>query len=153
MDFEPRKFACEVLSESIKYRRERRWLVFSWASSILIGLIGGIFALANSTGVDLSIFQRIMLSVAATTVTLCAVLWIRRGAIFQVAEQAALDELYTDFGMPRLKHSPATTIGARSTLCILLLGALATIWLQPGQPPADKQPPAAAATPKPSSPR
>jgi hypothetical protein len=134
MDFETKKFACEALATNIRYRRERRWLVFSWSSSILIALIGGVFVLANSTGVDLSLFQRVMLSVAATTITVCASLWIRRGANYQVAEQEILNQYYVDFGMPPFKHAPAITIGTRFTLAILLLGALATIWFtHPGK--------------------
>ena len=154
MDFETKKFACEALAANIKYRRERRWLVFSWSSSILIALIGGIFALANSTGIDLSLFQRAMLSVAATTVTVCAMLWIRRGAIFQVAEAETLNKFYVDFGMPPLKHSPAITIGTRFTLGVLLLGALATIWFtHPGQSPANAHRPTAVVAPASPSPR
>ena len=135
-----KRFACEVLAANIKYRRDRRWQVFSWASGILIAIIGGVFALSNSTGVDLSVFQRVMLSVATATVTLCAVLWIRRGASRQVEENRLLNQYYSDLGIPPLKHAPAMTIGARFTLGILLLGALATIWFtHPGkkavQPP------------------
>ena len=141
-----KRFACEVLAANIKYRRDRRWQVFSWSSGILIALIGGVFALANSTGVELDVFQRVMLSVAGTTVTLCSVLWIRRGAAYQVDEQRVLNQYYADLGMPPLKHAPAITIGARSTLVILLMGALATIWFtHPDK--KSVQPPCTAAAP------
>ncbi len=40
------KYARSILAEEIKFRRDRRQQIFSWASSLLVAIIGGVTALA-----------------------------------------------------------------------------------------------------------
>jgi hypothetical protein len=43
------KYVRGLLADEIRYRRDRQWNIFSWSSSLLLGLIGGIVALAGAS--------------------------------------------------------------------------------------------------------
>jgi hypothetical protein len=36
-----------VLQKELEYRRKKQWDIFSWCSTVLLAMIGGIFALAT----------------------------------------------------------------------------------------------------------
>jgi hypothetical protein len=57
------KFVRDLLANEIAYRRERREQIFTWASTVLIAIIGGTIAL-TSQGHALGLWQRVYLSLA-----------------------------------------------------------------------------------------
>lgn len=46
-DFERFKFIIGTLREEVMYRREQQWKVFNWVTTLLLGIIAGIIALAG----------------------------------------------------------------------------------------------------------
>jgi Calcineurin-like phosphoesterase len=70
-------FVRQVLLYEIKYRREKRWKVFSWTSGILLAAIGGVIALTIRSGFsNLSAVQRYSLAFALFVLTIYAALWL-----------------------------------------------------------------------------
>ena len=44
------KFAREAIANELQYLREKEWRMFSWASSIQLGIIGGVITIAGIRG-------------------------------------------------------------------------------------------------------
>ena len=63
------KFAREAIADEVKYRRDRRSSIFSWASSLLVGVSGGVVALTYSAGKQLGYWQQSILTVAVFVLT------------------------------------------------------------------------------------
>lgn len=65
---------ARVSQESeVKYRTEKRWKIFSWASSLLMGSIAGSVAL---TKVELGCNERLLLCIAVIALTAYTILWL-----------------------------------------------------------------------------
>src|ERR1041384_3337493 len=47
LPFDEKKFAYEILRKEVEFRRDKSWTLFSWASTILLGVIGGLVAIAS----------------------------------------------------------------------------------------------------------
>ena len=59
--------------KEVEYRSEKRWKIFSWSSSMLIGSIAGAVAVNN---IDLGCPERILLCVAVLTLATYTVCWL-----------------------------------------------------------------------------
>ena len=46
----------KCLRKEIEYRRDKAWKIFSWASTILLGTIGGLVAIYNPTQLRMNYF-------------------------------------------------------------------------------------------------
>ena len=60
-------------ASEVGYRTEKRWKIFSWASSLLFGSIAGSVAL---TKVQLGCSERILLCVAVLVLSAYTILWL-----------------------------------------------------------------------------
>jgi FtsH-binding integral membrane protein len=75
-DAEHAKYARGILAEETKFRRDRRQQIFSWASSLLVAIIGGSTALASTKALPLTPMQKYGLYAAIAIVGLYSVIWI-----------------------------------------------------------------------------
>jgi len=83
--------AREAQEKAVVYRTEKRWKIFSWASSMLIGSIAGAVAVNK---VDLPCEARILLCVAVIALTSYTVLWLdfnRRSLFSALANLQAIE--------------------------------------------------------------
>jgi hypothetical protein len=138
-DFEKYKYIRDKLVEEAKYRRDRQWNVFSWVSTLLVGIIGGVIAL-NGNDFIFSIYHKIAISVAAVGLAAVAYVRMRHDAhvalaytkvIFKLDEQQKLK--FTD-----RKHKK-WHLGNIGFTVLLMLAALFAIW-SPTPEVAPKQP-------------
>jgi hypothetical protein len=81
--FDEESAVIETLRKEIDYRRGKTWKIFSWASTILFAITGGILALAarGSTNPNFLLNERyykLLLLGAISVLTAYACLWINR---------------------------------------------------------------------------
>ncbi|HEX8161299.1 MAG TPA: hypothetical protein VF538_05475 [Pyrinomonadaceae bacterium] len=142
LNFEQRKFAYEVLTKEIEYRRDKIWKIFSWVSTILIGTIGGLVAVATKSdnrGPDVLPCwpHRILLLSAIGILTIYSILWITRN---QRAQKAVSQEMESygvvrNIGEEGVKKYPIPTFGSRGTIVLLALAVSLSILLIPSTCP------------------
>lgn len=78
-NFEQQKFAHEMLKKEIEYRREKAWKIFSWVSTILLGVIGGVVAIASKKSEwYLEWFHAILLMLAVIVLSIYSCLWLQQ---------------------------------------------------------------------------
>ena len=70
------QYARGVLAEEVKFRRDRRQQILSWASSLLVGIIGGSTALASAKQHQLAAMQFVGLYAAIIIVGIFSAGWI-----------------------------------------------------------------------------
>lgn len=72
------KFVRDTMLAEIGYRRDKMWKLFSWVSTILTGIIGGVIALKTRPGTpfNLGIGYRIALTLAVAGLVLHAATWL-----------------------------------------------------------------------------
>jgi hypothetical protein len=73
-EFEKLQLARDQLSKEIQYRRDREWQIFSWASSVLIAIIGGSVALRGA-GHGISYEHKVWLAGGVAALTFWACIW------------------------------------------------------------------------------
>jgi ABC-type branched-subunit amino acid transport system permease subunit len=97
-DFERYKFTRTRLREEIMYRRESQWKVFTWASNLLVAIIGGVIALSGK-GFSFSRLHLGLLIFAIIVLAVGACLRIRHDAKVSVFNSNAAFELDKEFGL------------------------------------------------------
>src|SRR5215210_1033566 len=72
------KFVRDTMLAEIEYRRDKMWKLFSWVSTILTGIIGGVIALKTRPNMpfNLGIGYRIALTIAVAGLVLHAYTWL-----------------------------------------------------------------------------
>lgn len=73
---EPTGDLYDFLKTEMVHRRTRRQAVFSWVSSLLVGIIGGTVALTYTKGVALSDSQKFILTAVIAILSIFSCLWI-----------------------------------------------------------------------------
>lgn len=125
------KFRRSILQDEIKYRRDRRSGIFTWASSILMAVTGGVIAIQLNSGRVLEGSQKIILSGAVLVLALYAGLWWdkqrRRGQVLR-KEQVKID-LGLQLFVPEYEGSLLNKVGGLVAIILLALTALAAIWI------------------------
>jgi hypothetical protein len=120
-----------VLQQEVDYRRARRSAIFTWASSLLVAITGGVVALQVQGDQPLQPSQKVVLSVASIILGGYAALWWddhrRQGKFARGKVKAIEAELGIQFDqMPSLRSD---LIGGLLAILLLTVTALVTIWL------------------------
>ena len=71
-------FVRNTMLAELAYRRDKMWKLFSWVSTILTGIVGGVIALKTRSGtpVNLGVGYRIALTIAVAGLVLHACFWL-----------------------------------------------------------------------------
>jgi hypothetical protein len=70
------KFAYQLQQKEMDYRREKRWRIFSWVSSLLVGSIAGAVAItADSTKTLPTYPHKTFMIAAVLALAIYAILW------------------------------------------------------------------------------
>jgi len=77
-DSDKAKFVRDTMLAEIEYRRDKMWKLFSWVSTILTGITGGVIALKArpDTSFNLGVGYRIALTIAVAGLVLHACTWL-----------------------------------------------------------------------------
>jgi hypothetical protein len=132
-EFERTKFTRELLSKEIQYRRERILQVFSWASSILISIIGGVIALAGTNkAFIINTPHKVLLSIAVVILVGWSYGWINTHSKTEQNLREDADKIDRLFLKDiRLYAEPIPFVNLRGpALAVILIGlaAIATIY-------------------------
>ena len=124
------QFARDAISKEVHYLREKEWRLFSWASSIQLGTIGGVIALAGIHGFVLPPLHRLLLAAASLILALYAFLWIKE---LLKREEQTLDILGKYDGELSIESAgwsiKTPQIGYTWTILLLEIAVLLTVLL------------------------
>jgi hypothetical protein len=105
--FDYLKLRREVLAKEIDYRREKRWRIFSWTSSILLAALGGVLALTGKGFHFPLLPHRALSAAAALFVSLYAFLWITMNRKEEKSLRVIMEKYDDDLGIgPVEKDQP-----------------------------------------------
>jgi len=136
-EFERTKFTRELLSKEIQYRRERMLQIFSWASSTLIAIIGGIIALSGTSRVFvINKPHKWLLFGAVLILVFWSCLWIDSHSTREEELRRDADNIDKDFLKNiRLYAEPISFIFFRGpTIAVILIGVAAGLVIYYVQP-------------------
>lgn len=128
--FDELKFARDAIAHEIQYLREKEWRVFSWASSIQIGMIGGVITVAGMQGFLFPLSHRLLLSAASLILTVYSFVWIRQSLKREEHTLTVLNKYDADLAIESIDWSIKTPqIGYLLTILMVGAAVLLTIWL------------------------
>jgi hypothetical protein len=113
----------QVLQNDLEYRRKKQWDIFTWSSTVLLSIVGGMFVLERQGGTLTRPWEKLVVSLAALTVASFAQLWIR---YHWKHELGLCDVLGKHIGFSIMLKKPL--IGYPHTLGALTMAALLAIW-------------------------
>lgn len=118
----------DAIANELQYLREKEWRVFSWASSIQLGIIGGGITVAGMHGFPLPLPHRLLLGTASLILTLYSFVWIRQCLKREENTLNILNKYDADLLIESTRWSIKTF---EYLLTILMIGTavLLTIWL------------------------
>jgi hypothetical protein len=131
-EFEEFKFARELLSKEIQFRRERQWQVFTWTSSILVGIIVGVIAInGTDKGFVITTYHKWLLCFAVCIIAICACYWLAEHTYKERRLRAKANQYDKELGLDIELHSGKGHYFRGYILAIVLMAiaALATILL------------------------
>lgn len=132
------KLKRQFLEDELNYRRTRRWNIFSWASGLLLGGIGGLFAITRLGGPPpqtcVLIKPNFVLSAAIVIFSIYSSFWLRYHYKREQSVKEALDKIYKtlELELPEPSEdwllkalSPLSAAFRSDAVLVLLLGAVA----------------------------
>lgn len=124
------KFARDVIANELQYLREKEWRVFSWASSIQLGMIGGVITVAGMHGFLFPLSHRLLLGTASFILTLYSFVWVRQSLKREENTLDVLSKYDADLVIESAGWSIKTPqIGYLWTILMIGAAVLLTIWL------------------------
>jgi 4-hydroxybenzoate polyprenyltransferase len=133
-DFNKQRFAYEMLRKEIEFRRDKAWRIFSWASTILLGVIGGVVAIASKSELFLPwLPHRTLLLAAIIVLAVYSCLWIQSNLDIEDSVSVKIKSREIDLGLregsERDKKRPR--FGYIPTLVLLTIGAILALIFVP----------------------
>ena len=132
------KLQRQFLEDELNYRRTHRWNIFSWASGLLLGGIGGLFAITRLGGPPPQtcalIKPKFVLIGAIVIFSIYSSFWLGHHYKREQCAKKNLDEIYKTLKLkptepskdwPLKELSPLSAALASDALLVLLLGAVA----------------------------
>ena len=120
------------LEKELSHRLEKLWRVFSWTSSILVGIIGSIVVLTRSQEKTLKLSDRILISIVIVILVIYAFQWLKENLKFEGVIRKQLETLFNDT-LNYNKISEIRPLDAKYgfTHVVLLLGstAILAVWI------------------------
>ncbi|MBL6448262.1 hypothetical protein JMN32_18250 [Fulvivirga sp. 29W222] len=127
------KFTYEALRKEIEFRREKAWRIFSWVSTILLSVMGGIIAIKSSSSWNLTCFHAALLTGAILVLSNFSHLWIHRNLEIEDNALNKIEPLEVFFKIrePNEKDAKRPMFGYHATIILLTIATLITIWVVP----------------------
>jgi hypothetical protein len=133
MSFEQQKFAYEALSKEVDFRREKTWKIFSWVSTILLSITGGLLAITLKQDKGLPWWpHRALLIFSILALTLYAFLWINKNNQVRDDKYEKMKLYEIEFGIRNEGDVDRTVrIGYRVTISLLAIAAILSVVFLP----------------------
>lgn len=121
------------LEEQLNQRLEKLWRIFSWTSSILIAISGGVIVLLRKKDkIELVLIDRILISIVVIALAIYSLIWIHKNLNIEKEIRIQLEKIYeeelnyTDY---KKLNPTKTKFGYRTVICLLGITSLVAIWL------------------------
>jgi len=133
LDDKLRVLARQAVLEEITFRMTKLWWIFSWTSTVLIAITGGVIALRTG-GQSLELAHQVLIAASAVVIGLYAVIWLRQNLRLEALARNALaahDEalgihsynMKIGGGLPR--PDIGIVVGYKITVILLTIAAVA----------------------------
>jgi hypothetical protein len=121
---ESRESTIDLAYKELDYRRKKQWDIFSWCSTLLVAITGGVIALETAQqAYPLHRSQRAIISLAVAVLVAYAVLWIGHNwSMEKLARRCFSNETKEEIWGSKHK-----AVGYRWAL-VLEVAALLAIW-------------------------
>lgn len=114
-----------VLYKELEYRRRRQWEIFSWCSTLLVAITGGLIVLQTRPQASpFHLGQKISISLAVLVLVAYAVFWIGHNDHLEQSIKNSFDQNFKEQICPH-KYPAA---GSRVAIVILGIAALWAMW-------------------------
>jgi len=115
----------ELLRQELEFRRSKQWDIFSWCSTLLVAIAGGVIALEKQQTSLLHPAQRVVVSLAVATLASYGFIWHKH----HEAREDEIRRLITQETMCKIWKPRKKVPGARAAVVVLGIAALAAIWV------------------------
>jgi hypothetical protein len=123
----------QTLETQLNQRLEKLWRVFTWCSSILITITGGVILAARTKEKSLLRFPQdpIIISSIIVILTIYSWLWIQENLKIEKNIRDLLDKMFEELNYPQLKtlRPDKARFGYKHVILLLGLLALAATWV------------------------
>jgi hypothetical protein len=89
LDDKLRVLARQAVLEEINFRMTKLWWIFSWTSTVLVAITGGVLALRREDGC-LELEQHALVATSAVVIGSYAIIWLRQNLRLEVLSRDAL---------------------------------------------------------------
>lgn len=114
-----------ILQKDLEYRHKRQWDIFSWCSTLLVAITGGVIALETTQSPHpLTLPTQLIISLAVVVLAGYAVHWIHYDAKCQTV---TVDLLNKEVNLEQTVRKHAG-LGYRGAIVLLALAAILAIW-------------------------
>jgi hypothetical protein len=132
-ELERKKFAYEIYRKEVEYRRDKAWKIFSWASTIFIGITGGLIALYSKQVMGdgrpentlLPFESKLLLTGALLVLATYSCLWVHRNTSCRRKVAEKMDNLK----LVEKAEGSKIVFGYKFTLILLAVFACFSVWL------------------------
>jgi hypothetical protein len=131
VDSDKTKLIIDFVLKELDYRREKQWKIFSWASTLLTAIVGGVVALKTHSPRPFTypILYRGALSLTVLALTLYACGWITHFLLLEIQARDALEEYTKDADIKFVKPNQVPFFNYLYAICLLSIAALLVIWI------------------------
>lgn len=130
-DLAPSGNLYDFLKNEMAHRRGRRQQVFSWVSSLLVGITGGTIALTYTKGAVLAFRQKAVLTGAILILFGFSWFWISHHWREEIAVRAKLQNYYSHIVEPKKDDPPREDWTTILAIFWLAVAACFAVWLNP----------------------
>ena len=129
-DFEHLRYERSLLQAELDYRRRRRWEIFRWVNTVLLGVVGGVIFFQPQT---LTVSQKLIGSLAILVIGLYSAAWWERQRRIGRQLHAAINDVDQGLGRPQppYKSTLLDPVGGLFMILLLAMTAIAAIWVSP----------------------
>src|SRR5436309_945896 len=99
---EEAKIVRDVLAAEIANRREKQWKIFSWSSTLLVGITGGVIALTFEKEKPLHLLPRLLLTLSTFALAGYSWLWCERNVRSEEETQKELNKIHEIMKIPTI---------------------------------------------------
>jgi len=115
----------DQVQKEFEYRRKKQWDIFSWSSTILVAMTGGVIALQTRKEAYRLVFpQKLAISLAIIALVAYAVLWLGHNW----TRETAVAKLLGPEVDAELRGEQRPHFGYRGAIVLLALAALLATW-------------------------
>ena len=122
----------QSFEKQLSERIEKLWRVFSWTSSILITIAGGMIVLGKKKELEFSIYELILISFIILILTLYAYLWVNENLKLESKIRNEMDIIFEkEVGYDQFKsfRPDRSRFGYKAVILLLGAACLFAIWI------------------------